>query len=483
MQGINFSKIEKPKIVYVKEVKMNGIIYFNYTFKKDIDLFKWFLQLAYCKYDKAKKVIYSEAKQEILDFIEIASNDKIIFNKHHLQKVYVQTSSINKPNQSLDNLAIPKFAYQIKGVIKTAIIDNKPYYLLTTKNIIDCKEIFEEHVFISYNQRLSAFLIEQKEQALLRLLTACRGKVYLFLHQQVQIQSLYLKSQFWKQTYRVEIEMPKDYLVHLKSKSLSLSTIHNYYNSFILFLYYCQIQSIDYISLTAQQINEIVIKISSRNRYSNSSTQMMINAVLYYYRNVLEKPEYKNAILRPKKGHQLPKILSKEEVAKVLQACSNLKHKTMLCLIYSCGLRAGEVVALEIKDIQSDRNTISIRHAKGNKDRSVMLSSKLLLLLREYYKAYKPEKYLFEGQYGGKYTITSLRLVFKVAAKKAGIKGNPTLHWLRHSFATHLLESGTDIRYIQRLLGHNSTKTTEIYTHVSTRHLSQIQSPLDSLDI
>lgn len=475
-------KYPEHTVLYIKEISINGKSCYSYTFKKNVALFKWLLELPYCKYDTEERIIYSEAKQEILDFIEIASKGKLVFNKNHLHKTAVQ-KSIRARINTLPKFEIPKHVFKIKMTIKAALIDNKPYYLLTTEKIIDSKKVFEAHNFILYNKRLSVFLIEQKEQNLLNLFSACHGKIYLFLHPEVQVQSLYIKVHFWIQSYAVKIEIPDKYLIHLKSKNLSLNTIHNYFNSFILFLYYCQLHSLDYKKLTGPQVNEIVLKISTCNRYSNSSTQMMINAVLYYYKNMLGKVEVKNEIQRPQKGHHLPKILSQDEVARLLLSCTNLKHKTMLCLIYSCGLRAGEVINLEITDIKSDRNVILIRHAKGNKDRSVMLSSKLLVLLREYYKTYKPNRYLFEGQYGGKYSITSLRSVLKATAKKAGIKDKPTLHWLRHSFATHLLEAGTDIRYIQRLLGHNSTKTTEIYTHVSTKHISQIKSPLDSLNL
>jgi integrase/recombinase XerD len=171
-----------------------------------------------------------------------------------------------------------------------------------------------------------------------------------------------------------------------------------------------------------------------------------------------------------------------EEIAKIMASCENLKHRTMLCLLYGAGLRAGEVISIKVNDIDSSRNLISIRKAKGFKDRTVMLSEKLLDLLRDYYKNYRPKVYLFEGQYGDQYSETSLRKVFKKACLKAGIKQRPTLHWLRHSFATHLLENGTDLRYIQQLLGHQSSQTTEIYTHVSNLHIGKIKSPLDNLE-
>ncbi len=178
----------------------------------------------------------------------------------------------------------------------------------------------------------------------------------------------------------------------------------------------------------------------------------------------------------------MPNVLSKEEVKLILNAHSNLKHKMMLSLIYSCGLRCGELLALQPVHIDSKRKIVLLKNAKGKKDRIAPLSLKILEMLREYYTLFKPEKYLFEGQIKGEpYNDRSLQQVLKQALKKTKITKPVTLHWLRHSYATHLLESGTDLRYIQELLGHSSSKTTEIYTHVSTKSLEQIKSPFDDL--
>src|SRR5690554_4048111 len=178
----------------------------------------------------------------------------------------------------------------------------------------------------------------------------------------------------------------------------------------------------------------------------------------------------------------LPNVLSKEEIKAILDAHSNIKHSIMLSLIYSCGLRRSELLNLKPTDIDSKRKLVIIRQSKGKKDRVVPLSEKILPILRQYYKLYKPAIWLFEGHNKGEqYSAKSLENVFKQALAKAHIKRPATLHWLRHSYATHLLESGTDLRYIQDLLGHKSSKTTEIYTHVSTKSLQKIISPFDTL--
>ncbi|MCJ7446172.1 MAG: site-specific integrase [Bacteroidales bacterium] len=185
---------------------------------------------------------------------------------------------------------------------------------------------------------------------------------------------------------------------------------------------------------------------------------------------------------RPRREHRLPNVLSKEEIKAILQAPSNLKHKAMLSLIYACGLRRSELLNLKPGDIERQRGVLVIRQAKGKKDRITPISDKIIKLLEEYCISCRPVNWLFEGQVkGSRYSEKSLESVLKQSLFKAGIKKPVTLHWLRHSYATHLLESGTDIRYIQKLLGHSSTRTTEIYTHVSTRSLQSIKSPYEDL--
>jgi integrase/recombinase XerD len=207
-----------------------------------------------------------------------------------------------------------------------------------------------------------------------------------------------------------------------------------------------------------------------------------VNALKLFYLIIENNNIIIENIARPRREHRLPNVLSKEEVKLLLSTLRNFKHRTMLSLLYSCGLRSGELLNLQPIHIDSKRNVIIIKQSKGKKDRIVPLSTKILEMLREYYRLYKPQKYLFEGlTIGEQYDSRSLQLVLKQAVQKAGIQKPVTLHWLRHSYATHLLESGTDLRYIQELLGHNSSKTTEIYTHVSTKNIQQIKSPFDDL--
>jgi len=227
-------------------------------------------------------------------------------------------------------------------------------------------------------------------------------------------------------------------------------------------------------------INEYILK----NSYSNSYQNQAISALKIFFKQVLKSPVLIEEIERPRREHRLPVVLSKQEVAAILTSLTNLKHRTMLSMIYACGLRRSELLNLQARDIDSKRGLLIIRMSKGNKDRVVPLSNMVVEQLRKYYKQYRPVTWLFEGQVNGqKYSAQSLQRVLKKALYLAGIKKDITLHCLRHSYATHLLESGTDLRYIQELLGHKSSRTTEIYTHVSTRTLQNIKSPIDDLGI
>lgn len=267
---------------------------------------------------------------------------------------------------------------------------------------------------------------------------------------------------------------------YLLSKRYSANTINIYSNALKSFLTFCNTKAIKDIS------NEDVIAYNNdfiiKNNFSASYQNQIVNAIKLFFKILKETSIEIEKIHRPKSAKVLPNVLSKMEVKKILEAPTNLKHRTMLSLIYSCGLRCGELLALQSHHIDSKRNIVFISQSKGKKDRIVPLSPKVLLLLRDYYKAYKPRTYLFEGQrVGYPYDARSLQLTLKHALQKAGIKKPVTLHWLRHSYATHLLESGTDLRYIQALLGHNSSRTTEIYTHVSTQNIQLIKSPFDDL--
>jgi len=270
-----------------------------------------------------------------------------------------------------------------------------------------------------------------------------------------------------------------EFIDYMKYKHYSKSSIKSY-SSIMYILLKTINKPIDEIKINdIQDYNKNYIL---AKHFSLSYQNQMINAVKLFFSHYNNTVFDVDKLERPRKSNYLPTVLSKSEIKSIFNAIENIKHKTILSLIYSSGLRIGETLNLKINDIDSERGVIIIRQSKGFKDRIVGLSPKILEMLRTYYKKYHPKEYLFEGQNGGQYTASSVRQVFKRACKKAGITKKVRVHNLRHSYATHLLENGTDLRYIQNILGHKDPKTTMIYTQVSNRSLNNIVSPFDLLD-
>lgn len=272
----------------------------------------------------------------------------------------------------------------------------------------------------------------------------------------------------------------KEFSNWLNSKRYSQSTIGTYTDALKTFLRFYSAKPI--IDINNNDVivfnNEYIIA----NKFSASFQNQVINAIKLFFKTIELKSMETELVHRPKREHVLPNVLSKEEVKLILNAHNNIKHKAMLSLIYSCGLRRSELLNLKLKDIDSKRGLVIVRQAKGKKDRVVPLSNKILLMLRDYFVVYTPKEWLFEGKNGiGKYDERSLQNVLKQALEKSNLNKPVSLHWLRHSYATHLLENGTDLRYIQEILGHSSSRTTEIYTHVSNKNIQKIVSPFDYL--
>ncbi len=266
----------------------------------------------------------------------------------------------------------------------------------------------------------------------------------------------------------------------MRHKRYSRSSIDTYCGAIGQFLAFCEPRPVE--QLTNEDMVRFINDHLIAKGLSFSYQNQVVNAAKLFFREVVRSPIDIDKLERPRREHKLPNILSKEEVAVILDASPNVKHNCMLSLIYACGLRRSELLKLKPGDVDSRRGMLTIRNAKGRKDRLIPISKKVIEMLRAYYKAYRPGVWLFEGQKKGTpYSAESLSKVLKNALKRTGIRKNASLHWLRHSYATHLLESGVDLRFIQELLGHKSSKTTEIYTHVSMKRLQNIKSPFDDL--
>ena len=272
------------------------------------------------------------------------------------------------------------------------------------------------------------------------------------------------------------------FVEQLKLKSYSLSTILTYRNEFLQLLQLLKNKPVN--DLTTADLRRYMVYAMEKEGIKENTAHSRLNALKFYFEQVLGKEKFFWEIPRPKKPMQLPNVLGEKEIARLFNAVLNLKHKAILFTAYSAGMRVSEVTSLRLSDIDSDRMQIRIEAAKGKKDRYVGLSPVLLDILRAYLKKSKPRpvKYLFESEMPVEaYSPRSAQKVFQRAKEKAGIRKEVSFHSLRHSFATHLLEKGIDIRFIKDILGHFNIKTTERYVHVKKEQLIRIPSPLDDL--
>ncbi|MBV5315921.1 MAG: tyrosine-type recombinase/integrase [Prolixibacteraceae bacterium] len=339
---------------------------------------------------------------------------------------------------------------------------NKAYLLTATPAMLENVQKLADELNISVYNKLPAKYLS-KYKALNRKETQFRN-LKLDLLQQIP-------------------EMARSYSLamidYLMAQNYSANTIKNYTNSFNLFLRINDYQNPD--TLTEMQVVRHLAGMTEKG-LSASSLAMLVNSLLYYFRTVLKRDSFEIKLPRPRKEHHLPSVLTAEECFSIFRNIDNPKHKLLLLIGYGAGLRRSEIVSLKWADILFEEYQIHVKQAKGNKDRMVMLPYSIVAYLQDYRKFYPSDDWVFEGQYKGEaLSGRTVQQVMHDAVVKAGLEKKATVHTLRHSFATHLLESGTDIRYIQQLMGHSSIKTTMIYTHITPKAERKIVSPLDNL--
>lgn len=352
----------------------------------------------------------------------------------------------------------------------------------------DVKEYIKRHEGVKWSDTNKVFYIEHVSNNFNLLFNYLRAKKWFVNYEQVKKIAAKDQKEIKQKTKVVrkqlsvkKLERLNAFKLWMEQQRYSDNTINTYSSLLKVFFEFYYTKELD--AITKDDIIRFNTEYILGNKYSATFQNQIINAIKLFYRKIESTTLNLEELDRPKKSTYLPEIFSIEEVESLLNSVSNLKHKVLLAIVYSAGLRIGEALSLRLSDIDSKRMLIRIENAKGRKDRYAPLSPNLLPLLRVYYSIYTPKKHLIEGKYGGQYSQSSARAIFKKALNSTTIKKRVTLHSLRHSYATHLLESGTDIRYIQELLGHNSPKTTMIYTHVSTYNLKNIKSPFDKLKI
>lgn len=272
----------------------------------------------------------------------------------------------------------------------------------------------------------------------------------------------------------------EEYLVQLKLENKSERTIEVYTGFIAQFLN--DFKGVNISVLASEKIRDYILEHRQKRAYSESYQNQMVSAIKSFYRYVYKR-SFDNWILpRPKRSNYLPKILPRESIQRMMDVCRNEKHKIIILMLYGFGLRVGELLNVKISDFDFDRRQLAVIKGKGRKDRLLPIPVVLIPVIRKYIKSYLPSEYFITGQYGNNYSASSVQNVIKNLATRAGIKLRVTPHMLRHCYGTHMLERGIDLRYIQKLMGHKSSKTTEIYTHVSMHKLNELNNPLDYIN-
>ncbi|WP_439879777.1 tyrosine-type recombinase/integrase [Pontibacter sp. MBLB2868] len=450
--------------------------------------------------NRLKEAPWVKYSKQYKCFVMHHSPQAIEMTHTHFQGLaLVNTRYLYRPKRLKPNKLVPVLAGEQRGeplekMPDLPVVRLQPMLAAGGKTVISVTFRYSQQVYetlkcsglATWQGEQKCFAIPEGGQHMQQLAEELDGKGWLWLSPELVVRDVLLLRRLWEQTYVKAdnyITCPIDYLEKLYLLNYSMNTIRTYHSLLLRFLNSHKAKGMEQVNAFSEEgINQYHRQMVQGGTYSCSFVNQSINAVKFYYQRVLGRHEVQlRDVERPEKPDRLPTVLSKQEVLKILSATNNLKHKCLLQLLYSGGLRIGEVINLKLTDVKSERNLLLIRGGKGKKDRTTLLSQKLLENLRAYYKAYRPKEWLFEGQSGGQYTVDSTRNVFRACVERAGIKAKVTPHTLRHSFATHLLEQGTDLRYIQTLLGHRSSKTTEIYAHVTTHALDKIVSPLDNL--
>lgn len=471
----------KPLIFLTKYIAEEQVLIqpkFDYRNK---DLLERVKQLSWISYDKVRKAFFFEdASLLIRNFVDSFA-DIAIVNVERLDQQLISAQSIRLTNKKGITRKLCRAKPEVKLFGSKVKNEERIYFSYQHNQLIErvlndgCRK----------DQIRNAYYLEADKDKLTDVLPQLISVAQVKVNDSLKITEISIFKMLLEQSYDGTRDKlcPIVYLEIMKSRNYSYKTIRTYHHYFVKFVN-C------YPTLTMEQINEF--ERDQINQYHRELAQsgisfgtlnQSVNSIKFYYKYVVGKALDRIDIERPIKERTLPILFSKQEVTEIIKQVENLKHKCILLTLYSAGLRIGELLSLKVDDIDTDNKYIWVRCGKGKKDRRTLLSDKAQKLIARYLAEWKPKEWLFEGQYNGRYSATSARNILKSAMRKAGIQKRGSLHTLRHSFATHLLESGTDIRYIQELLGHNSSKTTEIYTYVSSKYISSIKSPADFLEL
>ena len=475
-------------VLYLNALEHEGKRYIRIWHKTNPFIGKRLKEAGWVKYSKTYRCFVMHRSEHCIELLHLHFEGLARVDSRYLDRPKRLRPAAGVVVLAEGQAAEPLEKVPLRPVVRLQPLEHEGVKLVQLSFQYD-REIYEclKHSRVArWLPSLKCFAIDADSASMGALQSELEGTAQLWLSQTMKVRDMALQARLWEQNYLKKedyIPCPLPYLQKLFLLNYSMNTIRTYHGLLLRFFAAHKEKGLEAIAaFTEDEINQYHRGMVQRQLYSCSLINQSINAVKFCYQRVLGRHEVKlNQVERPEKPERLPTVLSKQEVARILSATDNLKHRCLLQLLYAGGLRIGDVINLKLTDVQSDRNLLLIRGGKGKKDRTTLLSQRLLESLRAYYKVYRPKVWLFEGQTGGQYTVESIRSVFRACKEKAGVKTNVTPHTLRHSFATHLLEQGTDLRYIQALLGHRSSRTTEIYTHITSYALDNIVSPLDNL--
>lgn len=356
-------------------------------------------------------------------------------------------------------------------------IDHKPFAQLwfePTSTVLKALSSIPELQW-KYDEKICLFPL--KKEGYSTLYNTLRGLGFFVVYAEFKKSSFTPVKKDKRLLSEEQKELIRQYVNYLKGLRLSKSTVMTYFGFIADFVAFCGKESLYY----NQENVRLFIEHKSAGKFFSISTHRQCISALkhfaFFYPNCAIEID---ALSRPKKSSYLPRVISQEAVIDLIRGTTNIKHKLIIAFLYSSGLRVGELLALEIKNIDIDRRQIFVYQSKGRKDRVVTLAESILPLLESYLDSYKPISYIIENPKGGPYSAASIRSFLHRLCKKSGISGRVTPHTLRHSFATHLIEQGVGLRHVQDLLGHSKPETTMIYTHVARKDLLSIKSPLDT---
>jgi len=468
----------KKQIIYLNRISLKGENHIKlYFYKSPIELIinriknnswiKYNTELGtYVTKEKANTVgLLSELFEDIAvvkEYLDYKKPEKLIVSRQKTGNGFEATNLLKR-----------------KGLIHITLLPFRE----NNKDIIGIRHHFEREVysrlrkeeFVKYNREKRLWYFDSNTGNIRRIYKILSDKYLIKISGSLEITDIKLRQELLEQVYvkdKYYKICPQKYLSYMQLHNYSWNTIITYHNLVLRFINTYRLLPIERINaFTINEINDYHKGMLQRKGVEASTINQSVNAIKLYYAKVVGVEMDMSIIERPKMGKKLPNVYSVNEIQKIIQSTNNIKHKAILFIIYSAGLRISEAIKLHKQDTNFDRKLIHIRKAKGNKERFTILSENAIDLLQRYINEFQPTNYLFEGQYGDQYSDSSIRNIYNAAVKKAKLPKKGGHHILRHSFATHLLEQGVDIRYIQVLLGHNSSKTKEKYTHVSTRNI------------